>query len=69
MSHSESVLNIHESGSVLETAGKYAGAALGLIAGLDVAEATGSILGKIAAVLGGTVIGAWAGKEVGQAAS
>ena len=69
MASLESTLNLDRESSVMESVGKYAGAALGLIAGLDVAATTGSILGKVVAVLGGTVIGARVGKKFGQAAS
>ncbi|NCP67840.1 hypothetical protein GW756_05815 [bacterium] len=54
-------------GSVMETVTKYTGLALGVIGGLELAETTDSVLGKVFSVIGGAIAGTWLGKKAGQA--
>lgn len=57
------------SGGVIENVAKYSGAALGVLAGLDVAGVAETFLGKMLAVTVGGVAGAWVGKKAGKAVS
>lgn len=62
-------LETQASGGVIETVAKYTGAALGVLAGLDVAAAAETVLGKVLTVAAGGVAGAYIGKSVGRAAA
>lgn len=54
-------------GGIIENVAKYSGAALGVLAGLDVAVAAETVLGKALMITLGGVAGAWFGEKIGKA--